>query len=142
MPKFIREATVPGGLKEWVPRNDPRSLHKTDEFSTDPVRSLVHDFWQTHKPQLRVASATMGWLREMSRAMGVVRKRGYIESIQHQIVVCTSDTTLHIDPVRITETMARMQNVKHLPFGDGKHELLMERDHIRNPIVAEIMKLG
>lgn len=142
MPRIIREATVPGGLKQWVPRNDPRSLHKTSAFSTDPVRSLVHDFWQTHKPELRVASPTMGWLREMSRAMTLVRSAGYVENIEHPITVCTSDMKLHVDPARITQTVSRIRNGNHLAFTNGHHELVMERDHIRNRIIAEVIKLG
>ena len=142
MPRSVRRMTVPGGLSDWVARYDPRSLHKVEEFSTDPQRSLIHDFWQVHKPELRTASCTMGWIQEMSRAMTLIRNPGYIEGIEHLIAVCTSVMKLHVDPQRTMQAISRMRNAIHLDFPEGRHELLMEKDPIRDRIIKETIKLG
>lgn len=142
MPELMRKTVVPGGLKDWVPRNHQHSLHKPEQFSSDHERAAVHDYWQITNPKLRTSGATMGWLQEMSKAMVLIRTPGYVEDIKHAITVCTSDMTLHIDPQRITETMPRFQNAQRMPFPLGKHELLMERSEIRTPIINEVIRLG
>ncbi len=138
----VRQAFVPGGLHFWTRRDDPLSLHKPEEFSTDPVRAAVHDYWQTHHPLLQVSSATIGWVQQMARAMMAIRRPGYIESIEHPITVCVGDMQLHVDAASIVEAVHRMPQGNMYPYPHGKHELLMERDAIRTPIIAEVVRMA
>lgn len=138
----LRKAFVPGGLHVWTRRDDPRSQHKPEEFSSDPERAAVHDYWQTRDPRLRVSSATIGWVQQMSRAMMAIRRPGYIEAIEHPVTVCTGDMRLHVDSAAILDAARRLRRGNIHPYPHGKHELLMECDAIRAPIIAEVVRMA
>ncbi len=138
----VRQAFVPGGLQMWTRRDDPRSLHKPEAFSSDRARAGVHDYWQTRKPALRVSSATVGWVQQMARAMMTIRRPGYIESIPHDVSVCVGDMQLHVDATSILDAAYRLPQGRVHHYPQGKHELLMERDAIRTPIIHEVVRMA
>ncbi len=137
----LRQAFVPGGLQIWTRRDDPRSLHKPEAFSTDPARAGVHDYWQTRNAALRVSSATVGWVQQMARAMMAIRRPGYIESIPHAVTVCVGDMQLHVDASSILDVAYRLPQGRIHYYPHGKHELLMEQDAIRTPIINEVVRM-
>lgn len=135
----MRQAFVPGGLEVWTRRDSPRSLHKPEKFSTDPLRAAVHDYWQTRDPRLRVSSATMGWIQQMSRAMMNIRRPGYIEAIEHPVTVCAGSMQLHVDASSVLDAAHRLRqgNIQIYPY--GRHELLMECNAIRSKIITAVV---
>lgn len=135
----LREAFVPHGTQTWVRRDDPRSQHKTEEYSNDLVRARVHDYWQTRDPRLQVSSTTIGWIQQMSRAMMAIRRPGYIERIAHPVTVCAGSMQLHVDASSILDAAHRLRqgNIQIYPY--GKHELLMECDAIRSKIITTVV---
>lgn len=141
-PTRLRQAFVPGAMHEWIRRDHPRSPRKPEEFSTDPARAQVHDYWQTRSPALRVSGATVGWLQQMSRAIVAIRKPGYMESIGHPVTVCTGDMQLHVDASSIIDAAHRLPYGRIHAYPSGKHELLMERDEIRSQIIGEAVRMA
>ncbi len=138
----LREAFVPGGTHEWLRRDDPRAPLKPADYSSDPVRAQAHDYWTTRYPSLRVSSATLGWVQEMSRAMMTIRQPDYIESIPHPVTICTADMKLHVDEASIMAASHRFPQGRLMAFPEGKHELLMERDPVRTAIIQEVKRLA
>lgn len=138
----MRQAFVPGGQQIWMRRDAPQSPHKPGVFSKDPARAGVHDYWQTRQPALRVSSATVGWVQQMARAMMAIRRPGYIESIHHSVTVYAGDMQIHVDAASVLNSVGRLPHgqLRHCP--GGGHELLMERDIIRTPIIEETARLA
>lgn len=142
LPARLRKVFVPGGPQTWIRRDDPRSPHKTAEYSTDPTRAHVHDYWQTRDPRLQVSSTTIGWIQQMSRAMMALRRPGYLEAIAPPVTVCVGDMQLHIDASSVLDAAYRLPQGRIQHYPDGKHELLMESDAIRTPIINEVVRMA
>lgn len=138
----LREAFLPGAVRQWMRRDDPHARVTPAAYSTDAARAGVHDYWQTKLPALRVSHATTGWLQEMSRAITTTREDGYIEAISHPVTICTSDMKLYVDPDALQKTGVRFTQGKSMNFPEGRHELLMERDSIRNAIIQEVTRMA
>lgn len=140
--RAMRQAFVPGAMREWMRRDDPRAPLKPADYSTDPARAQVHDYWTTRHPDLRVTAATLGWVQQMCRAMMTIRQHDYIESITTPISICTADMKLHVDQASIMAATHRFPQARLMEFPDARHELLMERDDVRAPIINEVARLA
>lgn len=89
-------------------------------------------------PELALGGVTYGWLGAALRSIALIRGRGYPEAINIPILVCQAGLE------RIVSNRAEEEFVRRLPrgrlsvFADARHELLCEREPVRDRLFEVI----
>lgn len=137
LPQKILQRYIPNG-GPWKRRDDPTSEFKNDAFSSDPVRMKLHDHWMQTKAALRVGSPTFGFVREASRSIMTLRQSGVAEAIKTPTLVFTGGDDRIVSNTPIFNLAARLPHgaLNHIP--GAKHEILLEQDNIRRPVLKNI----
>lgn len=130
LPSFIKKKYV-FGEGPW----EPRTVRKDQLFSTDPVRKHVHDYWQKHRKELRVGGPTFGWLKEITKAISKTRTPDFLRGIKHPLLIATAGDDQMVENKHTSKAMQSLPNATHIHYEDAKHELVMEQDHIRKPLI-------
>ena len=108
----------------------------TMPFSVQIVTSDEQRFARTQNflkehPDLRLAGPTWGWVAAASRAIAQMAAPGYAEAITTPVLICGAGS----DQVVVTEAeknfAARMPAGVYQEIEGAEHEILMERDAIR-----------
>lgn len=134
LPPTFAGRYIPGG-RGWTPRESKLSLYKPEHFSSDPVRNKIHDYWPQKDRDLRSGSPTLRWIVEICRAIIRTRVPGFTEKIDKPVLIFTAgqDVLINNDP---TLTLAgRLKRATHHHYPDGKHELYLEKDDIRDSLL-------
>ncbi len=136
-PDILTQRYMPGG-SGWKARSAPDSPAKPEDFSSDPARNKLADYWNNRDKALRTGAPTFGWVIEMSKAIMRIRKPEFVDKmnrIKRPILIFTAGQD-HLVNNRYTEDFAaQLQNARLYHFRDGKHELLQESDAIRRPLL-------
>jgi len=141
-PRCLSEHYIPFTDPKVWRRSEKRDDPAVDEFSSDPERSLVHDYWREKNPGLRTIGPTWGWVRESCKAIVKTRSAGYLESIQTPLAIFTGGDDGTVYNKHTFNALARLPHATHTHFEKGKHELLMETDDIRQPIIDATLGLA
>lgn len=131
------EAYVPGG-GAWRPRTDPAKKLPPESFSSDPVRNRLHDQWMTNRPALRIGDVTRRFVREAAFAHMQLRAPGALESLRLPVQVFSAGQEKIVSNAAIFNAVARLPNVRHQVIHEAGHEILMERDELRSPVLTKI----
>lgn len=137
LPQSWRERYVPGG-GPWKKRSDPTSVAKPEAFTSDPVRMHLHDEWMDQEPSLRIGSPTLGFVQEASKAILKLRGPGALESITIPALFFSGGDDRVISTSQIFNHAARLPHARHIHIPAAKHEILMEEDSIRRPVLKTI----
>lgn len=141
-PRCLREHYIPGTNPDIWKRSDPRNDLRVDDYSSDPERKLVHDYWREIKPEIRTIAPTWGWVQEAAQAIMQTRQAGYLESITTPMAIFSGGEDIRANSIWTFRAAARLPNATHVHFPNGKHELLMETDDIRQPIIDATLGLA
>ncbi|MCB9991885.1 MAG: alpha/beta hydrolase [Rhodospirillales bacterium] len=133
----LYEKYVPG-MGGWLPRNHKKSRLKEGDFSSDPVRNKVHDFWPAMDHDLRAGAPTLGWIIEVCKGIMKTRTPGFAENIAQPILIFTAGEDKLVNNVHTNRIAPRFQNAALHHFSTAQHEILMEQDHIRKPVMTRI----
>ena len=83
-----------------------------------------------------MGGATLGWLREALR--GARRARSCAPLIQIPVLQLQAGIETMVAPGKQSEACAAMPGCERIHFGEARHEILMERDEIRDSALAQI----
>jgi lysophospholipase len=127
------------GSKDWsaAERADP----KRNIFSSDPVRAAVHNAWMLSNPTLQVGGVTYGWVHAALQSCYALQNTMSQNPIQ---IPCLFGLAGHEHLVSNKQTRkitAMMPHATVLELKDSLHEILMERDEIRNVFLDSFMDL-
>lgn len=111
---------------------DARANPGNNHFSSDPVRDAIHNAWCLHDPELQVGHVTFGWLHAALNSCRLLRAKNSLRDIRTPILMALAGQDMLVDNNAIRHAAAAMPHVKLLELEDAKHEILMERDDIRN----------
>lgn len=127
-------AYVGFGEKRWRPgmRDDPRN----DIHSSDPVRKTVHNAWCLHDPGLQVGNVTYGWVREAYLSCKKLQNPGYLSEIQTPCLFAIGGKEKLVDNGIARNLIRNMPHAELLELPEAKHEILMERDDMRDRFLA------
>lgn len=117
------------GQKDWH-----KSLRDADQnrvFSADRAREPVHNKWCIADERLRMNGITWGWLRETYKATAFLRKGANYKKLKTPCIIATAGQERLVDNKKIIQVSKKIPHSTHLHFKDSFHEILMERDHIR-----------
>lgn len=137
MPKSLKERYVPGGT-DWEPRTAPDATLKPEDFSSDPARNKLHDYWQDTDAALRAGSPTMGWIKEMCKGIRRALNADFAKKIDHPVLLFSAGQDELVTVMPIRTLASNMKNIEYTHYDDGRHELLMERDEIRGDILNKV----
>ncbi len=129
-PRFLRELYAPGNIDEDMA-----------DFSSDPERRLIQDYWPARNGNLRTLGPTWGWCQEACRAIVKTRQPGYLESIEIPMAIFTGGDDVMVNNQHTFNALARLPDASHAHFEKGKHSLLMETDDIRQPIIDAVLAM-
>lgn len=129
---------VPGG-KNW--HAIARKSDGTDIFSSDPVRDKIHNAWSIYNPQLQVGSPTLKWLQESLKSIGILQKPKNLSRINTPILLTCGEKESLVDPNAIERAAKHIPNAEFLSLKNGKHEIMMETDDIRDNFLQKTLEL-
>lgn len=89
-------------------------------------------------PELALGGVTYGWLAAALRSIELTRRPGYLEAIPTPILVCQAGAELVVSNRAQVETVRRLPNGRLIAFPGARHELLLERDEIRDRVLAAL----
>lgn len=118
------------GGKDWSPAD--RDTPSKNIFSSDPVRSRIHNAWCLKNPDLQVGNVTFGWLHAALRSCAALQHTIKATPIE---IPCLFGLAGHD---KLVDNNATRKLAKALPQGkilelpEAMHEIMMERDPIRN----------
>lgn len=118
------------GGGDWRPGF--RDKQAKNILSGDPVRNAVHNAWCLHDPALQVGNITFGWLHEALLSCHALNQRGAAEKITVPCLIAVAGKDRLVDNAAILRFSRRLPDVGILALKDANHEILMERDEIRD----------
>jgi lysophospholipase len=127
--KLMGDSYIFGG-GDWQP--DFRDKQAKNILSSDPVRSAVHNAWCVYDPALQVGNATFRWLHEALISCHALNAPGAAEKIAVPCLIAVAGKDRLVDNAAILRFSRRLPDVGILALKDANHEILMERDEIRD----------
>jgi lysophospholipase len=113
----------------WKPDDQqPEALALT----SDPVRSHIADAWQRADASLRIGSVTFGWVYQAIRSCLVVRRPDFMHAIKIPAIALLAGNEYLVDNRVARRIFKDAPNVKLIELPEARHEILMERDDLRN----------
>ncbi|WP_029009839.1 alpha/beta fold hydrolase [Azospirillum halopraeferens] len=104
----------------------------------DPARYAVfHDAFR-RRPELRVGGVTFGWVRAALRAADAVRAELPLESVRTPVLLLSAPDDRIVDATVHPLVAQRFGCCTLVTYPDARHEVLMERDPIRDRVWADI----
>lgn len=136
LPRILARLYAPGGT-DWKARSDPSAFLPPGAFSSDPVRQTIDDRMTTHDPALRTGSVTLGWVMAACRAIVKVRDPAFSAKITQPLLVFTAGEDLLVVNEETEAVLRALPHAAHVHYPDSRHEMLMERDGIREALLEE-----
>ncbi len=141
MLRLFIEAQVLVGLGDlYVPGGKPQpwELQPFDEskLTSDPLRyQRVSDVLKA-APWLGLGSPTVGWLQAASRSIMQINAFGFASSVRVPLLIVAAGNEVVVSTRAIENFATRAKTCKLLVVSGAKHELLQERDEIRDQFWA------
>jgi lysophospholipase len=122
------------GMKEWdETHRAPEAVE--DEFSSDPVRSAVHNAWYLATPDLQVGGVTWRWLYEALKSSRIIQSDGFAQNLKTPFYAALAGRDTLVDNSVTKALASQLSDVMLIEFPDAKHELLMETDDVRSAVL-------
>lgn len=87
-------------------------------------------------PELALGGVTYGWLGAALRSIAVTRRPGFAEAIPTPILVCQAGLERIVCNRSQAALTRRLPNGRLLVFPDARHEILLEREPVRERFFA------
>ncbi len=101
-------------------------------LTSDPIRFTLMERWMNFDPELRIGDVTFGWVYQALKSCYKVQNPDFLKSIETPCLLG------YAEHESITDNAATLKAAKILPkatpleLQGSQHEILMERDEIRN----------
>lgn len=147
MPKFLARGVL------WLVRKLKLQRHavgggdwsykkpsiECDPRSRDPDRRLIHYQWCEQDEGLRLGNISFEWVYHALQSITETDRKGYLESIQTPVFIGMAQEDSIVDNRATRRALMRLPNAAGHEFHGSQHEILMERDHIRNEFLAKTL---
>ena len=111
--------------------NDPRSR--------DPERRLVQYKWCEADEGLRMGDITFQWVYHALKSVITLGDKGFLEGVKTPLLIGKAEMDQIVDNAAIDRAARRLPNARVVTLKGAQHELLMERDHIRDEFLSETL---
>lgn len=109
-----------------------RSHAVMDILTSDPARFISEHHWIARNPDLALGGVTFGWLRGALRSIDLINGPGYPEAVETPVLIVQAGRDRLVRNDLQTAFAARLPNGRFERIDDGRHELMMERDELRD----------
>lgn len=123
----------------------PSPMPVLKKLSSDPTRRLIQPAYETARPDIRIGGITYQWMDESLNATNRFDPAELIE-INLPITLTWGDQDRVVDTRLFNQLQSMITDHGHSdgqltlhPFPNAQHELLMERDEIRNRAIEYLM---
>lgn len=124
--------------KNWQSRSFKDN--SDDIFSEDPIRNKINNAWSISNPALQVGNVTCKWLYESIKSIKLLNKINWQE-FKTPILMAYGSEEMLVDNNKLLKIARKIPKSRILKIEKSKHEILMERDFIRNEFLDETIKL-
>ena len=124
------------GGGDWSVKCPPANR---DPRSRDPERRMVHYEWCRRDPELRLGPVSFEWVYHALRSVVVTEAPGYLETINTPVLIGMAQGDKIVENTAIKTAAKRLPNARLLPLANAEHEILMERDPIRQRFLSETL---
>ncbi len=110
-------------------------------FSSDPVRSAVHNAWLLADPALQTGGVTYGWLRRALHSCMVINRPSFARAIRTACVIFRAGKDRLIDNMALSRVAQNLPHALLMDFPRAGHEMLMETDPARTAVLNTVLKM-
>jgi lysophospholipase len=121
-------AYIPGGTSRVMALRP----FARNPVTSDPDRYAQAQAILAEAPELALGSPTVGWVHAAFRAMTATAARGVPESFRTPTLVLSAARDRIVDPRASDRFAARIRGGGHLMVRASRHEIMMERDDVRD----------
>jgi lysophospholipase len=132
--KWKGENYVLGG-KDWTLHPDVTDSSAT--LTSDPNRGSLHNVYSEAMEAARIGNVTYKWLNEAIKSCLIARKRKALESITIPTLFAVAEHEKLVINSHIKRTAKITPNARCIVMQGSKHEILMEKDAIRDKFLNE-----
>jgi len=133
---LFEKSYIPGG-KNWSKLDRNEKL--VCVYTNDSKRKAVHRQWSIFDKKLRLGNPTIKWVRESLSSISILQKN--YPSISEPILIGLAENDLIVENKEIIRASELIPNAKLITLKKAKHEILMEKDIIRDNFLEETLKL-
>ena len=108
-------------------------------LSSDPVRAALQDNLFRANPDIVVSDVTYGWVYHANRSCIALNMQ--LAQIQTPVLLAAAGKDWLVDSAAIKLAASTMPHATLMEFPDARHEILMERDEIRDKFMAAFYRL-
>jgi len=123
----------PPGAPGWS-RDGPDGV--AAGLTGDRARGLVEQAWLTANPDLRMGSPSVGWQAALVKASE--RARADVARVRAPVLLLRGGKDRLATPATAARTCAALVDCRSVAFPDGRHDLHMESDAVRDAWLVEI----
>ena len=105
---------------------------EVDLLSSDPERLEIEIYHIRENPGLALGGVTYGWLDAAFKSITRLKAPGYVEAIETPVLMMTAGADKVVSVAAQTALAARMPQCQQKIIPGARHEILMERDDLRN----------
>jgi lysophospholipase len=126
------------GQRDWAAavEGDPTTI-----YTSDPKRRAIYDLWLKDNPSLRLGGVTFGWVNSVITSCRFLQDPEILKAIKTPCLVAVAGKENLVDNNAIRAAAGHMPAARVLELPESGHEIMMERDEIRNQLLDGLMKL-
>lgn len=124
------------GHADWFFR--PHYTVEDSTLSHDPIRYRVAQLYYQLKPELRIGGATWAWLDHTFRSVAWINRESVLRSIETPVFIVQAGADHLVDNALQDRAATLMPHAELHRFAGAKHDILMEKDEIRVPLLADL----
>lgn len=106
------------------------------DYSSDPVRDQIHYLWYDQSASLQVKGPTYAWLYQMAKSCAVLHSPGYLKKIETPVLIGVAGQDKIVSSDSTRRLCSRLPHGEILEISQAKHEILMEKDEIRDRFLS------
>lgn len=110
----------------------------SNSITSDPARYAAFHGPCRDRPELRVGGVSFGWLKAALAACDAVQATVPLAAVETPVLLLNAPEDAVVSPAAIRTVARRFADATLAEFPGAKHELLMERDEIRDRVWADI----
>ncbi len=141
MKAIIGWAKLRGKDDVWNPAQGEAvrpSVPEENNVTNDLARFKRGDTLYVTEPKLQVNGASLGWFAAADKAMTDSQRKKFLAGIKTPLFIGTAGEELLVDNAIHAHVIANVQNGSGKFYAKGKHELLMEKDAVREAFIADV----
>ena len=124
----LQAAYAPGG-SSYRPETTP---FRGNRLTSDPHRFNDHRKAVEQNPDLAVGGVTFGWLHAAYRSIDRLKHTGCLEAVNQPVLLVNAGADKIVSAEAQYAAAERLPNGRIITIPDARHEILKERDDLRN----------